>query len=49
MKAENREAMERAIGIIEGASICASSRVQVALEWACEILNEVLKEERDGT
>lgn len=49
MTQENRETMERAIGIIEGASYGASQRVQDALELACEILCEVLrKEERDG-
>ena len=49
MKAENRETMERAIGIIDGASYGASQKVQDALVLACEILDEVLrKEERDG-
>ena len=45
MKAENREAMERALGIIEGASYGASQRVQDALALACEMIDEVLREE----
>lgn len=49
MKAENREAMERAIGIIIGASYGSSQRVQDALALAEEMLEAVLKqEERDG-
>jgi hypothetical protein len=45
MTRENRESMQRAIGIIEGISWAANSKVQDALSVACEILDEVLKNE----
>ena len=45
MTIKNRDTMERAIGIIEGASFGASSRVQDALGVACEMLDSVLDEE----
>jgi hypothetical protein len=45
MTQENRETMQRAIGIIEGASYGASSRMQDALLCACEMLDSVLNDE----
>lgn len=45
MTRENRETMQRAIGIIEGASYGANSSVQDALCTALEMLDEVLKDE----
>ena len=45
MTIENRETMQRAIGIIEGASYGANTRVQDALELACEMLDNVLQNE----
>lgn len=49
MKLTNRETMQRALGIIEGASFGAGSRVQDALALACELLDSVLNdEEEDG-
>ena len=45
MTQNNRETMQRAIGIIEGASYGANSRVQDALITAVEMLDEVLKDE----
>ncbi|MBO4979443.1 MAG: hypothetical protein J6D16_03455 [Clostridia bacterium] len=45
MKPENREMIQRAIGIIEGASWGANARVQDALAVAVEMLDGVLKEE----
>lgn len=45
MKLTNRETMLRAIGIIEGASYGAGSRVQDALGVACEMLESVLDDE----
>lgn len=48
MKLNNRETMQRAIGIIEGASFGASSRVQDALAIACDMLDEILNDEEKG-
>lgn len=45
MTLSNRETMQRAIGIIEGASYGASSRLQDALALACEMLDSVLESE----
>ncbi len=45
MKRNNREALQRAIGIIEGASYGAKSHVQDALTNALEILDAVLDDE----
>lgn len=45
MTAENRETLQRALGIIEGASYGASSKVQDALATACEMIDCVLREE----
>lgn len=45
MTIENRETMQRAIGIIEGASYGANTRVQDALALACEMLDNVLQNE----
>jgi hypothetical protein len=45
MTSENRETMQRAIGIIEGASYMVKQAVQEALMLAVEILDEVLKGE----
>jgi hypothetical protein len=47
MKPENRETMQRAIGIVEGASWSANARVQDALSVAVEMLDGVLKKEVD--
>ncbi len=47
MTLKNREAMNRAIGIIEGASYGASEKVQNALCNALEILESVLEEEAE--
>lgn len=45
MTQKNRENLQRAIGIIEGASYSASPRVQDALVLACEILDSVADDE----
>ena len=45
MKQSNRETLQRAIGIIEGASYGASERVQDALTLAAELLDAVLIDE----
>ena len=45
MTINNRETMQRAIGIIEGASYGANSRVQDALITAIEMLDTVLNDE----
>ena len=42
MTQENRETMQRAIGIIEGASYGASERIQDALVTATEMIDSVL-------
>lgn len=49
MKHTNRESMQRAIGIIEGASFGASIRVQDALAIAVDLLDDVLNKEEDGS
>lgn len=50
MKQDNRETMQRAIGIIEGVSWGASQRVIDALSAAAEMLDAILndKEEADN-
>lgn len=48
MKTTNRETMERAIGIIEGASYCANQRVIDALSVAVEMLDTVLNDEEES-
>jgi hypothetical protein len=45
MKLKNIETMQRAIGIIEGASYGASSSVQDALITAVEMLDTVVNDE----
>lgn len=45
MKRNNRETLQRAIGIIEGASYSAKSNVQDALATALEMLDDVLDDE----
>ena len=45
MKINSVETMQRALGIIEGASFGATARVQDALALAVEMLDEVLKSE----
>ena len=45
MKRNNRETLQRAIGIIEGASYGAKSNVQDALTTALEMLDAVLDDE----
>lgn len=48
MTAENRETLQRALGILEGASYGASERVQNAIYGAVEMIDIVLdKEERE--
>ena len=47
MKLNNRETMQRAIGIIEGASYGANQRVQDALVLATEMLDSVLNDEEE--
>ncbi len=47
MTINNRETMQRAIGIIEGASYGANSRVQDALITAVEMLDTVLNAEEE--
>lgn len=41
----NRETMQRALGIIEGAMYGASERVQDALALATELIDSVLNKE----
>ena len=48
MTLNNRETMQRAIGIIEGASYGASSRIQDALITAVEMLDAVLSDKEEG-
>lgn len=45
MKQNNRETMQRAIGILEGASYGASERVQDAIALATDMLSNVLDDE----
>lgn len=45
MTTESRETLQRAIGIIEGASFGAGKRVQDALALACDLIDAVLNEE----
>jgi hypothetical protein len=47
MTQNNRETLQRAIGIIEGISYAASTRVQDALAIACDMLDSVLKDEEE--
>ena len=47
MKLNNRETMQRAVGIIEGASFGANTRVQDALALATELLDSVLNDEEE--
>lgn len=48
MKLDNRETMQRAIGIIEGASYGANTRVQDALITAVEMLDAILNDKEEG-
>lgn len=48
MKPDNRETMQRAIGIIEGASYGAGTRVQDALITAVEMLDAILNDKEEG-
>ena len=45
MTLKNRETIQRAVGIIEGASWGAKQSVQEALELAIELLDSVLDDE----
>ena len=47
MTQNNRENLQRAIGIIEGASFGASPKVQDALALACEILDSIADDEAE--
>ena len=47
MTQNNREKLQRAIGIIEGASFGASTEVQDALALACEIIDSILDDEEE--
>ena len=42
MTQDNRERLQRAVGIIEGASYGANSKVQDALALACDIIDNIL-------
>lgn len=44
MKFENIENMQRAVGILEGASFCAEDKVQTALVSAIDILDAILND-----
>ena len=48
MKFDNRETMQRAIGIIEGASWGAPQRVVDALSVAAEMLDAILNDKEEG-
>jgi hypothetical protein len=48
MTRNNRESMQRAIGIIEGVSWGASQRVIDALSTAAEILDAILNDKEEG-
>lgn len=48
MTQNNRETMQRAIGIIEGVSWGAPQRVGDALAVACEMLDAILNDEEEG-
>ena len=48
MKLNNRETMQRAIGIIEGASYGANVRIQDALVTAIEMLDAILNDKEEG-
>lgn len=48
MKQSNRETLQRAIGIIEGASWGASQRVIDALTVAAEMLDAILNDKEEG-
>lgn len=48
MTQENRENMNRAIGIIEGVAWCSDDKLADALCTACEILSAVMKSEENG-
>lgn len=48
MKLNNRETMQRAIGIIEGASYGAGVRIQDALVTAIEMLDAILNDKEEG-
>ena len=45
MTTENRETLQRTIGILEGASFGAEKRVGDALALACSLLDAVLMRE----
>lgn len=48
MTFNNRETMQRAIGIIEGVSWGASQRVVDALSVAAEMLDAILNDKEEG-
>ena len=48
MKLDNRETMQRAIGIIEGASWGAPQRIIDALSVATEMLDAILNDTEEG-
>lgn len=47
MTPENRESMNRAIGMIEGAMFGASERVRDVLSLAADYLENILKEDKE--
>ena len=50
MSNENRETIQRALGILEGVAYGAAERVVDAISLAVEMISEVLdKEANDGT
>jgi hypothetical protein len=48
MKVTNRETLQRAVGIIEGASWSASTKVQEALCTAVEMIDAILNDKEEG-
>ena len=48
MTQDNRETMQRALGIIEGVSFGASERVQDALACVVDMLDDVLRSDGEN-
>ena len=49
MTRNNRETLQRALGIIEGASYSANEKVQDALVTAVEMIDSVLNDKEEET
>ncbi len=45
MSNENRETIQRALGILEGVGFCADTRVQDAIDLVVNMISEVLDKE----